>query len=153
NKITNPNLKKIYIRDMFENLHRLMQPTFEQKNIELEIILKDPDLTLEADTDLIEQVLINLILNAADAVKEVANPRILLSAYITANNKVVIKVSDNGIGISADLMEKIFIPFFSTRKTGSGIGLSLCKQIMMLHKGNIKVQSVAGEGTAFSLLF
>lgn len=153
NKITNPNLKKIYVRDMFENLHRLMQPTFEQKNIELEIILKDPDLTLEADTDLIEQVLINLILNAADAVKEVANPRILLSAYITANNKVVIKVADNGIGISADLMEKIFIPFFSTRKTGSGIGLSLCKQIMMLHKGNIKVQSVAGEGTAFSLLF
>ncbi len=153
NKITNPNLKKIYVRDMFENLHRLMQPTFEQKNIELEIILKDPDLTLEADTDLIEQVLINLILNAADAVKEVDNPRILLSAYITANNKVVIKVADNGIGISADLMEKIFIPFFSTRKTGSGIGLSLCKQIMMLHKGNIKVQSVAGEGTAFSLLF
>jgi len=153
NKITNPNLKKIYVRDMFENLHRLMQPTFEQKNIELEIILKDPDLTLEADTDLIEQVLINLILNAADAVKEVASPRILLSAYITTSNKVVIKVADNGIGISADLMEKIFIPFFSTRKTGSGIGLSLCKQIMMLHKGNIKVQSVAGEGTAFLLLF
>ena len=153
NKITTPNVKKIYVRDMFENLHRLMEPTFEQKSIELEIILKDPDLILEADTDLIEQVLINLILNAADAVKEVNNPRILLSAYITPNNKIVIKVADNGIGISADLMEKIFIPFFSTRKTGSGIGLSLCKQIMMLHKGNIKVQSVAGEGTAFSLLF
>ncbi len=153
NKITNPNLKKIYVRDMFENLHRLMQPTFEQKNIELEIILKDPELTLEADTGLIEQVLINLILNAAEAVKEVANPRILLSAYITSNNKVVIKVADNGIGISPDLMEKIFIPFFSTRKTGSGIGLSLCKQIMMLHKGNIKVQSMPGEGTAFLLFF
>ncbi len=153
NKITNLNLKKIYVRDMFENLHRLMQPTFGQKNIELEIILKDPDLVLEADTDLIEQVLINLILNAADAVKEVASPRILLSAYITPNNKTVIKVADNGIGISAELLEKIFIPFFSTRKTGSGIGLSLCKQIMMLHKGNIKVQSVAGEGTAFSLFF
>jgi nitrogen fixation/metabolism regulation signal transduction histidine kinase len=153
NKITNLNLKKIYVRDMFENLHRLMQPTFGQKNIELEIILKDPDLILEADTDLIEQVLINLILNAADAVKEVATPRILLSAYITPNNKTIIKVADNGIGISAELMEKIFIPFFSTRKTGSGIGLSLCKQIMMLHKGNIKVQSVDGEGTAFSLFF
>ncbi len=153
NKITNPNLKKVYVRDMFENLHRLMQPTFEQKNIELEIILKDPELTLEADTDLIEQVLINLILNAAEAVKEAASPRIQLSGYITASNKVVIKVADNGIGISPDLMEKIFIPFFSTRKTGSGIGLSLCKQIMMLHKGNIKVQSVAGEGTAFLLFF
>jgi signal transduction histidine kinase len=62
-------------------------------------------------------------------------------------------VADNGIGISPDLMEKIFIPFFSTRKTGSGIGLSLCKQIMMLHKGNIKMQSVEGQGSAFLLFF
>lgn len=153
NKITTPNVKKIYVRDMFENLHRLMEPTLEQKNIELDIILKDPDLELEIDTNLVEQVLINLILNATDAVKEAAQPRILLSAYITGNNKTVIKVSDNGIGISAEVMEKIFVPFFSTRKTGSGIGLSLCKQIMMLHKGTIKVQSVVGEGTAFSLFF
>ena len=153
NKITTPNVKKIYVRDMFENLHRLMQPTLEQKNIELDIILKDPDLELEVDPSLIEQVLINLILNATEAVKEVSDPRILLSGYITSNNKTVIKVSDNGIGISADLMEKIFIPFFSTRKTGSGIGLSLCKQIMMLHKGTIQVNSVQDEGTAFSLRF
>ena len=153
NKITNPNLKKIYVRDMFENLHRLMEPTFKQKRIELEIILKDPELMLEADTGLIEQVLINLVLNAAEAVKEAASPRIQLSAYITPQNKVVIKVADNGIGIPPDIMDKIVIPFFSTRKTGSGIGLSLCKQIMMLHKGTIKVQSVPGEGTAFSLFF
>jgi two-component system nitrogen regulation sensor histidine kinase NtrY len=153
NKITTPNVKKVFVRDMFENLHHLMEPTLEQKNIELEIILKDPDLELEADTSLIEQVLINLIVNATEAVKESATPRILLSAYITSVNKVVIKVADNGIGISPDLMDKIFIPFFSTRKSGSGIGLSLCKQIMMLHKGNIKVQSVEGEGTAFLLFF
>jgi len=153
NKITTPNVKKVYVRDMFENLHQLMQPTLEQKNIELEIILKDPDLLLEADTSLIEQVLINLIVNATEAVKESAEPRIMLSAYINSNNKAIIKVADNGIGISEELMDKIFIPFFSTRKTGSGIGLSLCKQIMMLHKGNIKVQSVEGEGTAFLLYF
>ncbi|MBK8608886.1 MAG: HAMP domain-containing histidine kinase [Chitinophagaceae bacterium] len=153
NKITNPDRKKVYVRDMFENLHSLMGPTLEQKQIELDTILKDPDLTVEVDINLVEQVLINLLLNATEAVKEVPDPRIYLSAYITANNKTVIKVSDNGIGISAELMEKIFVPFFSTRKTGSGIGLSLCKQIMMLHKGNIKVQSVVGEGTAFSLHF
>lgn len=153
NKITTPNVKKVYVRDMFENLHRLMQPTLEQKDIELEIILKDPDLSLDIDSNLIEQVLINLILNATEALKEAANPRIQLSAFITPNNKPVVKVSDNGTGISAELLDKIFIPFFSTRKTGSGIGLSLCKQIMMLHKGNIKVQSVVGEGTAFSLFF
>lgn len=153
NKITTPNVKKIYVRDMFENLHRLMEPTLLQKKIELDIILKDPDLSLEIDTNLIEQVMINLILNATEAVKESVNPNIQLSAYIANNNKTVLKVSDNGIGITPELMEKIFVPFFSTRKTGSGIGLSLCKQIMMLHKGTIKVQSVVGEGTAFSLYF
>ena len=63
------------------------------------------------------------------------------------------KVADNGVGMDEEVMDKIFIPFFSTRKTGSGIGLSLCKQIMLLHKGSIQVQSRPGEGTAFMLLF
>jgi signal transduction histidine kinase len=153
NKITAPSLKKIYVRDLFENLNQLMQPTLEQKNIELEIILKDPDLMFEADTNLIEQVLINLVVNAIEAIKDKKSPRIILSAYLAANFKTVIKVADNGTGMSEEVLEKIFIPFFSTKKSGSGIGLSLCKQIMMLHRGNIQVQSVEGEGTAFMLQF
>ncbi|MEP7110736.1 MAG: HAMP domain-containing sensor histidine kinase [Ferruginibacter sp.] len=153
NKINTLTLKKIYVRSLFETMHNLMQPTLSKKNIELEIILKDPDLMLEADASLIEQVLINLVVNAAEAVKEKEDPRILLSAYITPRNKVVVKIADNGNGMSEELIEKIFIPFFSTRKTGSGIGLSLCKQIMLLHKGTIQVQSVEGEGSAFLLTF
>lgn len=153
NKITTLNLKKVYVRDLFENLNQLMQPTLEQKNIELEIILKDPDLALEADTNLVEQVLINLLVNAIEAVKEKPDPRIILSAYIAANRKTVVKVADNGTGMPEEILDKIFIPFFSTKKSGSGIGLSLCKQIMMLHRGNIHVQSVEGEGTAFMLHF
>ncbi len=153
NKITTLNVKKVFVRDLFENLNHLMQPTLEQKNIELEIILKDPDISLEVDTNLIEQVLINLLVNAIDAVKEKTSPRIALSAYYTSDNKVMIKVADNGTGMDEEVMDKIFIPFFSTRKTGSGIGLSLCKQIMMLHKGNIQVQSKNGEGSAFMLIF
>lgn len=153
NKINTLSLSKIYVRDLFETMHNLMQPTLVKKNIELEIILKDPDLMLEADASLIEQVMINLVINAAEAVKEKEEPRILLSAYITPKNKVVVKIADNGNGMSEELMEKIFIPFFSTRKTGSGIGLSLCKQIMLLHKGTIQVQSVEGEGSAFLLYF
>ena len=153
NKITTPSLKKVYVRDLFENLHQLMQPTLIEKNIELDIILKDPDLSLMVDTNLLEQVLINLVVNSIEAVKEKAEGKIQLSAYINPNNKVLIKVTDNGNGIPDDVIDKIFIPFFSTRKTGSGIGLSLCKQIMMLHKGNIQVQSVVGEGTVFTLQF
>jgi nitrogen fixation/metabolism regulation signal transduction histidine kinase len=153
NRITAPNLRRVYVRDMFENILQLMQPTLEQKEIELETILKDTDLTIEADINLLEQVLINLVVNAIEAVKDKADPRIVLTAYVANNRKTVIKVADNGSGIPSELLDKIFIPFFSTKKSGSGIGLSLCKQIMMLHKGNIQVQSVEGEGTAFLLLF
>jgi two-component system, NtrC family, nitrogen regulation sensor histidine kinase NtrY len=153
NKITTLNLKKVYVRDLFENMHQLMQPTLAQKNIELEIILKDPDLQLDADTNLVEQVLINLIVNAIEAVKDREEPRIILSAYHAANRRTVVKVTDNGIGMPDEVVDKIFIPFFSTKKNGSGIGLSLCKQIMMLHRGNVQVQSVEGQGTAFLMQF
>ena len=153
NKITTLNLKKVYARDLFENLYQLMHPTLEEKNIELEIILKNPDLQLEVDTNLVEQALINLLVNAIEAVKEVENAKIQLSAFISPTNKTILKVADNGSGMSDAVLDKIFIPFFSTRKNGSGIGLSLCKQIMMLHKGQIQVQSTEGEGTAFSLQF
>jgi two-component system, NtrC family, nitrogen regulation sensor histidine kinase NtrY len=153
NKITAPSLRKIYVRDLFENLHQLMQPTLIQKKIELEIILKDPDLSIEADTNLVEQVLINLVVNAMEALKDRSDGRILLSASAVSGNKTVLKVGDNGMGMSPEVVDNIFIPFFTTKKNGSGIGLSLCKQIMMLHKGNIQVQSVEGEGSVFVLQF
>ena len=105
------------------------------------------------DADLIEQVLINLILNAIDAVKNKPDPKIVLSAYTDSDIRLVIKLADNGSGMPDDVLDKIFVPFFSTKKSGSGIGLSLCKQIMRVHKGNITVQSKENEGTAFYLLF
>ena len=153
NMITAPNLQKFYVKDLFKTQHRLMQPTLQQKNIDLELILKDPELQVEADINLIEQVLINLLLNAMEAVKETPNPKIILTANKSENGRVAIKIVDNGSGIEDEVLDKIFIPFFSTKKSGSGIGLSLCKQIMMLHKGNIHVQSVMNEGTAFILQF
>ena len=153
NKITTLNLKKVYVRELFGNLLQLMQPTLEQKDIELETILKDTDLQLEVDINLIEQVLINLVVNAIEAIKDNPAPKIVLSAYVASNYRSVIKIADNGNGMPPELLDKIFVPFFSTKKNGSGIGLSLCKQIMMLHRGNVQVQSVEGEGTAFLLQF
>ncbi|HVF80294.1 MAG TPA: HAMP domain-containing sensor histidine kinase [Flavisolibacter sp.] len=153
NKITTLNLKKIYVRELFANLHQLMQPTFEQKRTEVEIILRNPDLQMQADASLLEQVFINLIVNALEAVKEKTHPKIILSADGTLDKKIILKVADNGHGMTEEVMEKIFIPFFSTKKTGSGIGLSLCKQIIMLHKGTLQVQSVDGKGSVFVMQF
>jgi len=153
NKITKANQSKVFISELFDNIHRLMQPTLSQKNIEATIILKEPLLYAELDVDLIEQVLINLILNAIDALKNRIDPKIVLSAYTDTENKLIIKLADNGSGMPDDVLDKIFVPFFSTKKSGSGIGLSLCKQIMRVHKGNITVQSKENEGTAFYLQF
>ena len=153
NKITTLNLNKMYVRDIFENLHQLMLPTLEQKNIEMDIILKDPNLVLEIDASLIEQVLINLIVNGIDAVKEIESPKIVLTAVETVSGKIALKVADNGSGMDETLLNNIFIPFFSTKKNGSGIGLSLCKQIMLLHKGSISVNSILGKGSVFVLQF
>jgi two-component system nitrogen regulation sensor histidine kinase NtrY len=153
NKITTLHLQKVQISELFANLHQLMQPTFEQKGIELEIILRDPAISLEADPNLLEQVLINLIVNAIEATKDKLDPKIILSAEQTLNKKIIIRVTDNGQGMADEILDKIFIPFFSTKKHGSGIGLSLCKQIVMLHKGTIQVQSKEGKGTAFVLNF
>ena len=153
NKISTPNLSSIYVSQLFENIARLMEPTLEQKQIEFAVILKDTSLKLDIDSSLIEQVLINLVINAMDAVKDVPNPLITLSANASNKDKVEILLSDNGVGMSKELLDRIFIPFFTTKKSGSGIGLSLCKQIMMLHKGNIYAASVEGQGTLFTLQF
>ncbi len=153
NKIQTLTLTTAYVRDIFESIYQLMEPTLESKNIELEVILKDTSLQLEADINLVEQMLINLVINAIDAVKNKTNPTITLSGTVNSSKKVILKVSDNGYGMEPEVMDKIFVPFFTTKKTGSGIGLSLCKQIMQLHKGFIAVQSAVGEGTTFSLQF
>ena len=153
NKVTHVNKTTITASELFESIGELMKPSLEQKEVDLIFDLKDPNLIFEIDSYLIEQVLINLILNAIDATEKVSNPKVNVSANIGHNGKVQISVVDNGTGIPAEIMDNIFVPFFSTKKTGSGIGLSLCKQIMLLHGGKIQIQSAENTGTAVSLIF
>jgi two-component system, NtrC family, nitrogen regulation sensor histidine kinase NtrY len=152
NKIPKPNLSRVFVRDLFENMNNLLQPTLDEKSIELDVIIKEPGLQMNIDPHLTEQVLINLLLNAIDAVKDTPQPKVALSAT-RDGNEYLVEVADNGQGIDASMMDKIFIPFFSSKKNGTGIGLSLCRQIMLLHKGNIQVESRPGQGTRFTLRF
>lgn len=153
NKITLPDISTFYVRKLFENIFNLMNPGLEKKSILMDVVLKDPAIRLSADFTLIEQVLINLIINAMDALKETPDGQIILSAWEEKPGKIIISILDNGKGMERDVIEKIFIPFFTTKKTGSGIGLSLCKQIMLAHKGFIRVKSEIGKGTNFTLNF
>ncbi|WP_207428978.1 PAS domain-containing sensor histidine kinase [Pedobacter sp. SYSU D00535] len=152
-KISTLNLERVYVRDLFESQSNLMSPTLAEKGIELEIILKDPSISLDVDRNLLEQVLINLLVNAIEAVKGTELPKIMLTAERDGQRRCVVHVIDNGCGIPSELLDQIFVPFFSTKKNGSGVGLNLCRQIMALHKGSVNVKTIEGAGTDFTLSF
>ncbi|MCA4896161.1 MAG: ATP-binding protein [Cytophagales bacterium] len=151
--IPKPKLAEVCIRPLLDELAMLHKKELADNNITISISVEPDTLCIRADKTLIEQVLINLIKNAIQAFGEKLDKKIMLSSYVNENGGVIVSVKDNGTGIEPEALEKIFIPFFSTKKTGSGIGLSLSKQIMRQHEGNIAVKSVLGEGTEFLLRF
>ncbi|WBL25768.1 sensor histidine kinase [Zunongwangia sp. HGR-M22] len=153
NKVTHINRNNVFVEDLFASIERLMRPSLASKNIDLYFELSNLQLQIKIDSYLIEQVLINLIVNARDALQEIENAEIYVTAKATTDGYTVIKVIDNGNGIPQEIQETIFVPFFTTKKNGSGIGLSLCKQIMMLHKGKIQIHSAQNKGTVIGLYF
>ena len=153
NKVTKLSLEKISLKELFRDIELLMQPATREKQISLRFKVTNDHLELEADSYLLEQVLINLILNAIEATAKEEEAKVLVLAERKLDGKVVIKVADNGPGIPSEIMDQVFVPFFTTKTTGSGIGLSLCKQIMNLHGGKIQIDSPGPGGTTVSLLF
>jgi nitrogen fixation/metabolism regulation signal transduction histidine kinase len=151
-RIPKPNFRYFKVRQIFENAEQLLMPKIEQLNIDCSYKIMPDELMITADPDLVDQVIINLMLNAIDAVKDNEKPIIRMVAS-EVNNKIKIEIRDNGYGIKPDIMDKIFMPFFTSKTHGSGIGLSLSRQIMHLHKGNISVRSKPDEGTIFTLTF
>jgi nitrogen fixation/metabolism regulation signal transduction histidine kinase len=151
NKITQLNLETVLIADLFDTIKHLLQPSL--KKIKLEFHFTDTNLKVEIDRHLIEQVLINLILNAIDATEQAENAQINISASLNLKGQISILVQDNGTGIPEEILDSIYVPFFTTKKNGSGIGLSLSKQIMLLHQGKIKINTQVGKGTSVFLIF
>jgi nitrogen fixation/metabolism regulation signal transduction histidine kinase len=152
-RIPKPDFKIVPVKDLFERVEHLMKDQIELNAIEFSMKIDPKSLEITADPGLIEQVLINLCKNAVEAVDGISNPRIKLKAVTDGRGNPVIKVADNGKGITEEVAEKIFIPFFTTKQQGSGIGLSLSRQIMRQHKGTLSVSSTPNEKTVFKLRF
>jgi len=152
-RIPKPNFRYFSVSELFDRSLELLQPKISQYNIQIKIKMFPQDLKILADPDLIDQVVINLLLNAVDAIKEVPEPQITIVASTNLNNRTTIEFADNGKGIKQDILDKIFMPFFTSKKTGSGIGLSLSRQIMQMHKGSISVRSKPDDGALFTLVF
>ena len=146
-----PNLSKFTMDSLFRKCKLLMESSISN-NIKINANVYPEGIALVADYTQIEQVLINLIKNASEALSNKKNGTIHLKAF-NSEEGTIIQVEDNGIGISNDIIEDIFVPFYTTKENGSGIGLSLSKQIMQNHNGTISVNSVPNKGAIFTLKF
>ena len=151
--IPKPRHAVIHIKTCLEELCMLHRKELMEKDIHLDISVYPEDLTLSADKNMIEQVIINLLKNAIQSFEDQQNKQIILKAFLTEKSRPVITIRDNGTGIDPEALEKIFIPFFTTKKSGSGIGLSLSRQIMRQHQGTLTVKSTVGKGTEFVMRF
>ncbi len=152
-RIPQPQFQIVRVGELVARVEGFMRDQLARKDVDFQTRVAPGSLELTADPALIEQVLINLCKNALEAVTARGKARILLSAETDAQGNPVIKVIDNGRGIPEDVAERIFIPFFTTKPGGSGIGLSLSRQIMRLHKGTLSVGSAPGGETVFTLRF
>ncbi|MEP2667490.1 MAG: ATP-binding protein [Cyclobacteriaceae bacterium] len=150
--LPHPTFKTIHLKDLISKVENLMRNEIKKANVEFITKIESDHLTVEADEEMIEQVLINLIKNAIEACQETKQAKVeLKTRYV--DEHVLIEVSDNGPGIIGEALDKVFVPFFSTKKTGSGIGLSLSRQIMQMHNGNLYVNSIPNVKTVFTLRF
>jgi len=152
-RIPNPKYSIFAIKDLFDNLKGLMKEELKKHKIECVTAVTPDNLELSADEQLIEQVIINLIKNAVQALEDTENPRIELKAFLDPYGKIVIQLKDNGQGILPEVLDKVFVPFFSTKPKGSGIGLSLSRQILRLHGGTLTARSEPDVETVFTLKF
>jgi nitrogen fixation/metabolism regulation signal transduction histidine kinase len=152
-RIPKPDFKIVQIKNLFKRVESLMGDQIEKTAIRFKSETDPQSLTITADPALIEQVLINLCKNSVEALNGMSHPKIKLKAGTDGLGNPVIKVIDNGRGVPEEVAERIFIPFFTTKPEGSGIGLSLSRQIIRLHKGTIGVTSAPGERTVFKLRF
>jgi PAS domain S-box-containing protein len=151
-RIPAPKIQQINLNDFLRKISTLYLPEIQDKKIVFSINYKGKPEKFNGDPDLLEQVLINIVRNAADAVKGREDPWINLTVEKMPGYQVKIKVEDNGKGMNKETLDKIFVPFFSTKPGGTGIGLSLSRQIIMSHQGSIEVTSKEGEGCIVKIL-
>jgi len=148
-QIPKPNYERIQIGKLFSEIQQLLKKQIESENILFTTGVDTKDLSIIVDGKLLTQVLINLIQNSVYALENLTNKKINLNAEVTIDGKTQLTVFDNGKGISEEIIDKIFVPFYSTRPNGSGIGLSFARQVMVIHNGTIEVKSKLGEFTLF----
>ncbi|MBL0767078.1 sensor histidine kinase [Marivirga atlantica] len=147
-----PKFTELSAQQLIQYVSKLLKEELSRNNITLELNLPEAEIFLWADEEQIQLILINLIKNARESLNDTMNGLIKIKLFVTEQWNYI-SVEDNGPGIVPEALERIFIPFFTTKKDGSGIGLALSRQIMQLHKGQLNVDSKLGDYTRFIMQF
>jgi signal transduction histidine kinase len=148
-----PEFQDVNIESTINRILSLLKPKLKDSGININTNFPSEEITILADQALIEQAFLNIILNAIDALLGTHKPVLNIEVKKNDKNRILVIIKDNGKGITSEELENIFIPFYTTKIDGSGIGLSLTRQIMYLHKGNIYATSVPNKSTVFTLSF
>jgi nitrogen fixation/metabolism regulation signal transduction histidine kinase len=152
-KLPTPTFATFTVLSLLERVSTLMARELQKRKIALTFECEEAELLVRADAGQAEQVLINLLRNAVEALAETSDPRITLRASRDERGKALFQVEDNGPGIAPENLDDIFVPFFTTKRNGTGVGLSVSRQIMQANNGLISVRSMLGRGSAFTLKF
>ena len=152
-KLPAPVFSDVSVRTLFERVRTLTAQQIDAQRIALSVEWEDADLNIRADARQAEQVLLNLLRNAIEALADSADPRIELRGSRDERGKVLLQVIDNGPGIPAANLDDIFVPFFTTKRNGTGVGLSISRKIMHANNGFISVRSAPAQGCVFTLKF
>ena len=146
-------MQKIKLSGYLSRLKSLLKPEWEKKKIKLTLSIEPSSLILMADESMLDQALINVLRNAADALKGVKKAEVKIRAFLDSKQKVALEIADNGPGIDKNLADKIFVPFFTTKKEGSGVGLTLVRYIVRSHGGAITYRPGETGGSVFRFVF
>ncbi len=148
-----PEKKRVRLADLFDAIGKLASAEWPSGSVEFSIEVVPSELDVYADRDLLEPVLLNLIRNAWQSAANVDDPKVFLKGRLNRRSNVVIDVIDNGPGVPDSIANKIFVPFFTTKESGSGVGLALARQVMIAHGGFIRLSRNDSGGATFSLTF
>jgi nitrogen fixation/metabolism regulation signal transduction histidine kinase len=148
-----PTLRPVEMREYVQRLEKLLLTEWAGRGIELHVAAPPGGITVLADDSLLDQALINLLRNAAEAAAASEKPHVWLDARLSDRGRPIIEIGDNGPGVDESLGDKIFLPFFTTKPEGSGVGLALARQVMLVHKGAITASARPGGGALFRLTF
>ena len=152
-RLAPPEKKRQRLDGLFESARQLIVAEWPDSRVTLAIDVTPTELDVYADRDLLEPVLLNLLRNAWQSTINIDSPVIELQGRLNRRGNVVIEVSDNGPGVPDSIVKKIFVPFFTTREGGSGVGLALARQVMIAHGGFIRLSRNDSGGATFSLTF